>query len=233
MLSAVTGRQKLRGEGGSRPLRLVLTALLGLSLSLSAFIVVRDWELARMREEFRRDAREHAQALRDGLAHDLETLATVGAFVAASETVTAAGFGAFVDAVRPGHPAIGSIAWAPREVGAPRITGAPRQAGASFPIRHVVARAHGQAWLGLDLASDPASRVALAGMSETGKATAAEPGTTLVGAAKRSDLTVFHPVYRPGAIPRDAAGWNRSLIGVVVAVFGLDGAIESALRTRA
>ncbi|MCH8037422.1 MAG: hypothetical protein IIC53_09875, partial [Proteobacteria bacterium] len=55
----MTGRQKLHREGGSRPLRLVLTALLGLSLTLTAFIVVRDWELARMREEFRRDAREH------------------------------------------------------------------------------------------------------------------------------------------------------------------------------
>ena len=227
MLSAVTGRQKLHREGGSRPLRLVLTALLGLSLTLTAFIVVRDWELARMREEFRRDAREHAQALRDGLTHDLETLATVGAFVAASETVTAAGFGAFVDSVWPDHPAIVSIAWAPREVGA------PREADASFPIRHVAARAQGEALLGLDLASDPAGRAALARMSETGKATATEPGTALVGAAKRSDLTVFHPVYRPGAMPGGAAGRNRSLIGVVVAGFGMGEAIESALQTRA
>jgi PAS domain S-box-containing protein len=247
MLSAVTGRQKLRREGGSRPLRLVLTALLGLSISLTAFIVVRDWELARMHEEFRRDAREHARALRDGLTRDLETLATVGAFVVASETVTDAGFGAFVDSVRPDHPAIGSIAWAPREAGAPRVTGAEGRAagdagrapgashetGASFPIRHVDARAHGEALLGLDLASDPASRVALARMSETGKATAAAPGTTLVGAAKRSDLTVFHPVYRAGAMPRDAAGRNRSPIGIVVAVLGMDDVIESALQTRA
>ena len=241
MLSAVTGRQKLRREGGSRPLRLVLTALLGLSISLTAFIVVRDWELARMHEAFRRDAREHARALRDGLTHDLEILATVGAFVAASETVTGAGFGTFVDSVRSDHPAIGSIAWAPRMTGAEgraagdagRAPRASREAGASFPIRHVVARAHGEALLGLDLASDPANRVALARMSETGKATATEPGTTLVGAAKRSDLTVFHPVYRPGAIPRDAAGRNRSLIGVVVAVLGMDDVIESALQTRA
>ncbi|MCH8926043.1 MAG: CHASE domain-containing protein, partial [Proteobacteria bacterium] len=235
MLSAVTGRQKLRREGGSRPLHLVLTALLGLSLSLTAFIVVRDWELVRMREEFRRDAREDARTLRDGLTHDLETLATVGAFVAASETVTGAGFGVFVDSVRPDHPAIVSIAWAPRETGAEgRAAGdAGRASDASFPIRHVVARAHGEALLGLDLASDPASRVALARMSETGKATAAEPGTTLVGAAKRSDLTIFHPVYRPGAMPRGATGRNRSLIGIVVAVLGTDDAIESALQTRA
>ncbi len=234
MLSAVTGRQKLRREGGSRPLRLVLTALLGVSISLTAFIVVRDWELAWMREEFRRDAREHAQALRDGLTRDLETLATVGAFVAASETVTGAGFSAFVDSVRSDHPAIGSIAWAPRVTGAEgRAAGdAARASDASFPIRHVVARAHGEALLGLDLASNPASRVALARMNETGKATAAEPGTTLVGAAKRSDLTIFHPVYRPGAMPRGAAGRDRSLMGVVVAVLGTDDVIEGALQTR-
>ncbi len=169
MLSAVMGRQKLRREGGSRPLRLVLTALLGLGISLTAFGVVRDWELARMHEEFRRDAREHAQALRNGLTQDLETLATVGAFVAASETVTGAGFGAFVDSVRPDHPTIVSIAWAPRVTGAEarsaggagRAPEASREAGASFPIRHVVARAPGEALLGFDLASDPANRVAL------------------------------------------------------------------------
>ena len=234
MLSAVTGRQKLRREGGSRPLRLVLTALLGVSISLTAFIVVRDWELAWMRGEFRRDAREHAQALRDGLTRDLEILATVGAFVAASETVTGAGFSAFVDSVWPDHPAIVSIAWAPRVAGAEgRAAGdAGRASDASFPIRHVVARAHGEALLGLDLASNPASRVALARMSETGKMIAAEPGTTLVGAAKRSDLTIFHPVYRPGAMPRGAAGGDRSPMGVVVAVLGTVDAIESALQTR-
>jgi PAS domain S-box-containing protein len=105
-------------------------------------------------------------------------------------------------------------------------------AEARFPVRHVVARADSEDLLGLDLASDPAIRAALARMSETGEATAAEPGTTLIGAADRSALTVLHPVYRPGPGPRGAVGRKGSLVGVAVAVLGMEDLLEGALQSR-
>ncbi len=248
MRSAVSGSGEIGSEGGLRSLRLVLTALLGLAITLTAFLVVREWEIAQTRAEFQRDAREQVRVLRHGLAENLKMLHVVGTFVAASGAVTESSFRALVRPIISAHPAIKAVAWAPRSAppagpalperpgGAGRSNGdAPGSLGpppgSSFPVRHVAPPGLGVQLIGRDLAKNPDFWAALGQAVETGGSIAVGPARPVAGAVNASELMIVEPVTRSGAEPRGAVGRGASLMGFTVGVVAIEALIEGALAS--
>ncbi len=94
-----------------------------------------------------------------------------------------------------------------------------------LPVTHITPmNANGRA-LGVDLATSPTRRAAMARARDSGSLSATPPVRLLQG---ESGFLVFGPVYR-GPTPTDAAARARALSGYVVGVYVFDAIVAAAL----
>jgi serine/threonine protein kinase/CHASE1-domain containing sensor protein len=229
------------------PIALVL--IVGISLSVVAFVLLRDRQAAVDRAVLAERVTSLAARLGETLAIPIETARSAGALFEASELVTREEFARFVAAPIASQPQVFAYEWAPRVPVADRggFEAAARAGVPDYAIRQVdpsgrlVVAADRSSYVpllylepitravGYDVASNPE----LEGLLGRACATAAP---TLSGRRRLVGETggviaaiAFVPTWRHGVVPADPDGRCRSVLGYVILIFHLERTLERAL----
>ena len=185
----------------------------------------------------------------------VEVINPIGAYFSASKEVERWEFLSFAEDTLPRYPGLSAVLWVPRVAAAERDRyerkasrdglfgfgirdwGGRGQSNAAaerdeyFPIYFVEPFKGNQAYLGVDLASDPVYRAALDRARDAG-------GTSVTGwvpshseTGPRRTLLSILPIYRTGRAPSAAADRRDALIGFVVGVIDIETVIDATLDT--
>lgn len=236
------------------------TGLLGLAITLLAWRTLLVREQHWIAAQFQRDAREPVRALERQFTRDVESVYSLAAFYAGSQTVDRQEFEAFARPLLREYPDLKSMQWVPRiraqeriaheaamnQEGLPgyRVTerdaaGRPTQSPRHeeyFPVAYVEPQRSNQFLLGFDHASEPARREALLRARDTAMPAATMRtilvGSDVPGSEPDYGVLVFHPVYRKG-MPTDTEAQRREhLLGLVASTIHLRAMVQRALAHR-
>ena len=234
-----------------------ITILMGLVLTIAAFMAVWSWEHQRTRAEFKLAAEDCIFALTRDVESNLQILGSLAAFCAASQKVERQEFREYVQPFLAYNRSIQALEWIPhvpdtqrtayeqaaRQEGFPdfqiteRKTEGQMVRAASrqeyFPVYFIEPYKRNELTLGFDLASNPALREALhlSRASEdligTGRITLVEEEGNQFG------FSVFSPVCRKDRSVSSSRGDRRnSPEGCVVGVYRVGEILEHALMYR-
>lgn len=220
----------------------LLIFVIGICLTIVAYLVVRGWDQERLAGSFDAAASTHAQALQRTLDDDLDVLYSVRNLSLADSTVSRADFTTFLTSVFARHPGIQAVEWLPRVPenqrtlyedaaradGLPGFTILDRTADGKsvpaaaradhFPVYYVAPLRGNQAALGIDAASLPDRRVALDAARDSGQPVATGRITLIQEQHQGYSFLVFVPVYQETA-PATLAERQRTLRGFVLGAF--------------
>jgi diguanylate cyclase (GGDEF)-like protein len=236
---------------------LILAVLVGAAATVTGFLYYQTTERVRLASDFETMANERARSLRAELSRHETVLHMLGAFFEAASEAIPGDFGTFAvefrefshgvlareshlqavviipllpDAERPGfeQAARAFLGYRLQELSE---TGAIRPAARRseyYPVLVAEPRARNAAVLGLDLATVPGLREAIAHARETGKLTASGKNRLLDPQAGELTVWQFLPVYEDEA-PEDWQGDYRPIKGLAALAFRVDGLLESSL----
>jgi diguanylate cyclase (GGDEF)-like protein len=222
---------------------ILVAAIVGSVLSLSAWFVISGWEKRSAENEFIGTAEDHALALQNGLNEYLSKMIAVRATFNASDTVSRKQFGIFSDALLHGQTAIRGFSWFPRirrdersahEIAATRdglsdyritVAGPDGSLVPSpereeyFPVFYSNALSTASGVYGLDMYSEASRRVVLERARDGDQMATSLQVTLRTGDGDRNGFFVFMPVYRQD-LPHDTVDdRRRNLTGYVTGVF--------------
>ncbi len=222
----------------------VTVAVLGIFLSLSGFMAVRNEEQVRLTTEFERRAQNFVNRFQKGLEHDLSVLEFLGSLYDASERVGLEEFRSFVKTSLAQHSEIQRIMWAPRspaltqgnanqgpftasaiitpDFGSSAGQGhpAPRE-GVDFRVKFVEPQ-DGYSRVGSDLADTPCSLEALQLACRLGKPAATRALLLPDKEESLAECILFFPVCGKGALRTTPPERESSLEGILAVVLDLD-----------
>jgi len=251
-----SGQGKLRRRAVQRYAPAAAALIVGVALSWSAFSLAHRAEYAKVQAQFRANASERLNALRDELRDELQSLESVAALFNASREVSREEFAVFTRGISAQLETVQAVEWVPRVPLADRTeivenarheglegfeikeldaNGVLRPAAPRseyFPVYYVEPRAGNEPALGLDLASSPTRRDALhrardsGRLSVTGRIALVQSGSSDVG------FLALIPIHAPGA-HADAANRRDALTGFVVGVLRIDRIVHKALSSLA
>ncbi len=101
------------GMFSGRYLIVVLTILLGMIISIGAFITLRNWENDKIQLEFNNSAKDHFSAVKKDVESKLRLLNFLGGFYAASDEVGRKDFREFARTMLLLNPSIQALEWIP------------------------------------------------------------------------------------------------------------------------
>jgi CHASE1-domain containing sensor protein len=201
-----------------------MAAILGIVLSVAAFIVVGNWERHEIEEQFERTAGARALALEGSIASNVEALQDIRSLYGASVHVERQEFSSFVEHELGEHPSIQALEWIPRVPSSDRSAyeEAARNEGFTefrivereaqgtmvpagfreeyFPVYYVEPYEGNEAALGFDLASNPVRLEALNKSRDTGQGVATARITLVQEAEDQFGFLVFLPIYRKSGL---------------------------------
>ena len=238
------------------PLPIVLTLLLGSSLSILATFAVARWERANYRLQFQRQTDSLTTALQRSINRYTDLLLALGDFYTVSEqTVSRDEFNRFVQRALNTYPGIQALEWAPvvseenrntfetaiQAEGYPnfQITeresrgGLTRAASRSYyiPVTYLQPLTDNEPALGYDLTSDFTRRIALETARDTGKIAASGRIRLVQENKNQFGFLVFLPLYKGDSIPTDQSTRRQQLSGYLLGVFRVSDVIEESLET--
>jgi signal transduction histidine kinase/integral membrane sensor domain MASE1 len=224
-----------------------LPVCLGLVTATMLFLLVRGWEVDRIRLTFERRADGTARALRESIGVHLEVLHSIRSHFSSVTDVSRDEFRRFVSRSLARHRGIHALEWVPR-VGADeraRFERAARDADLDdfeireqgpdgrmiraadrtehFPVCYVEPLRGNEAAMGFDLASDPARLEALRRAEATGRAVATPPIRLVQETGDQDGFLVVVPVFD------EVAGERGALRGHVVGVFRIGDVVAAAM----
>jgi PAS domain S-box-containing protein len=235
------------------PIAVVL--IVGIALTVLAFVVLRNRELSDIVAMFERDARDRVSAIERMTDKSAEILEHLRALRESSESVSRDEFETFaVDLLRE-VSGIQALEWIPLVPNAERV--AYEQAVLAdglvdfriterspegemvvakvrdeyFPVYYVVPMEGNEVAVGFDLGSNEARLDALNLARDTGECVATEPILLVQEPGQRQGFLLFLPIYASGSkasIPDDR---RDGLEGFFLGVFRVGDLIESALAT--
>lgn len=230
-----------------------LPLLAALVLSMVVFPKAAAWDRASVRFDFEQRSAAFAEALRTRMDGDISVLYSIANFYAGSGTVDRGGFRAFADGALSRNSGIAALEWIPR-VPASQLSVYERAAqrdgiaafrihsrtsggrdlpvsarGEYFPVYFVEPGRAGASTLGLDLASDPDQRAALAQARDTGMPVVVPQPSAVRGAARTSEILMFLPVYARGSAASTVDLRRANLIGYAAMVAHMDDLAHVAL----
>ena len=236
---------------------LLITAVLAIGILISAagFLATRYHYRTLAQQEFDRPASHYAAVIGRAIDRYIEVLNPIGAYFSASKEVERWEFLSFAEDTLPRYPGLSAVLWVPRVPAAARARyerkasrdglfgfgirdwgagGKQNAAGERdeyFPIYFVEPFKGNQAYLGVDLASDPIYRAALDRARDAG-------GTSVTGwvpshseTGPRRTLLSILPIYRTGRAPSVPADRRDALIGFVVGVIDIEKMVAATLDT--
>ncbi|MCW5848793.1 MAG: CHASE domain-containing protein [Anaerolineae bacterium] len=196
-----------------------LALIVGLTLSVIAYIFIRNRQVRLVQLEFQQQAGDYASAVRRNLDDHLAVLEAIGPFYAASQSVERNEFQAFVQAALRRQPNIQALYWIPRVTLAQRSTyeSVAAQDGLTnfaiverggqdqwirvasrkeyYPIFYVEPLVDNTQYLGYDLASNPEMWQALASARDSGQMTATRWNTETNGGDGSNSSLILLPIY--------------------------------------
>lgn len=229
-----------------------LTVAVGVALSLTAFLTVREQLHQIKLRHFQEAAKASATAIRQSLAGKFEALRSIRAFYAASREVERDEFTEFVTPILADYPDVFAFVWIPRVAASDRAAfeEAAKAAGLSqsriverfdgavladaagrpeyFPVSFVEPRAAGQTAFGFDLATLPDRWTAMQRARDAAEAASTDL-LELIGLPGEYGVIVFLPIYRNG-LPRDTLEQRRAnLQGFAAVILKVREAIQAPL----
>ena len=210
-----------RGEPAEPAARRVLPAwlvpVLGLAASLGVFLLVRQWDTARVAREFEWRARSAAGDLREEVVRSEDALYTLRDLYDSSETVTAEEFKRTADDLRARHPGIHTLAFVEATAGGARTIG------------QIEPLEENQGALGYDHAGGPYAAV-LAEAAASGQPRGTIRSALHAPGPAQFGWDVFLPLYTPGAPMPTAAERSARLRGFIEGTFRLADLVGSMTR---
>lgn len=226
--------------------------LVGVTLSLGVFFILRTRHVERQRIATRARAAEISGALQLGLDVPLEVLVSIRSLFEASADVSRDEFRAFTAAPLQRHPGIYALEWLPRVPGSERAAweAAARADGVEgfqfkddlgggrmvrapdrpfhMPIYYM--EPPNEIALGFDLMSEPHRFAPAEEAARSGETVATRRIRLVEDDPSVYSIAVFHPIYR---IPEPSTAEERldALRGVAAEVFRVRPMVERALRT--
>ena len=219
MAQAVSTYAKPQARSALRRYPVALALVVGLVLSLIAFVFIRNRQARLVQLEFQQQAGDYAIAVRRNMDDHLGVLESIGRFYSASQSVERNEFQAFVQAALRRQPDIQALYWAPRvplaqrsvyesvaaqdgltdfailewnEQGQ-RVRVTPRNE--YYPLFYVEPLVDNTRHLGQDLASNPDTREAMAAARDGGHPAAVRLRTGPDGTEGAHNILVLMPVY--------------------------------------
>ena len=245
-------RERLEGERQTWPWRhaeTLLTAVMGLSLTVVLCLIVFDVERRRRRDDFHALARTKAEVVRDALGAVSERLGSVASFYEGSEDVTRQDFAAFLEPLVRLTP-IDTWEWVPlvraedRErfeaemrrdgVGDFRVNQTPPRGEPApeaeppprFPVAYVAPLEGNEARLGRDLGADANQLAALRRAASSGLGAVGARHSGAATSPQDAQLVVFRPVFKGRVRPLGFVACELSpqiLLQQALAFLGPDG----------
>ena len=227
----------------------------GLALSVTAFIVVRHLENARLEDAFQQRVGAIAASLKRSVDISLGDVYSLANFLTVSNDVDAAKFRSFVTPMLERHPALLSLTWVQRVTGSARsayevdVRAARRPGLEIFELdgqRHAVragsrpeyfvihyresiVESDGRKVLGFDVASNVASRDGITRAWYTGALAASGRVPILTSDGKEFGFVALAPVYRKGAPLDTLEARQANLLGFAQAVFSIGHLVDMSL----
>ena len=232
----------------------VVVILVGVVLSVTAFVVLRAHEQQALQAEFRLDSQNYISTLEREVESNLQILTSIASFYAASQDVDRLSFRRFVNPILAGRSSIQALEWIPRVPDAQRAAyvAVARQDGYPhfhvteretlgrmvkaarrdeyFPVYFVEPYKGNELALGFDLASNPTRQEALNFSRESGELVASARITLVQETTSQFGFLVFHPIYRKGAPTASPEQRRENLRGFVLGVFRIGDILEKALK---
>lgn len=235
---------------------LIAVGLLGLVVTIAAWIAVSGWEERLARAKFNDTAGDYSTVLQNGLNEYLDKIRALRAFFDASDWVDSTEFTLFTTQILQGHGGIMRLVWCPRvdrderasfEREATRAgltdysitTWAPtgpvfesKPRDEYFPILYSTVSHDRTATFGTDLHSEAVRSRAIR-RARDGDIMATAQGVQLrnpIG-GKRPGFLVFLPIYKAGQPHDDVVSRRRNLEGVIAGVFQTDTIFDAILDT--
>ncbi len=241
------------GMFSGRYLIVVLTILLGMIISIGAFITLRNWENDKIQLEFNNSAKDHFSAVKKDVESKLRLLNFLGGFYAASDEVGRKDFREFARTMLLLNPSIQALEWIPHVPDSQRaayekaaqLDGFPKFRITERNIQGLLVRAAkreeylpvyfvepylgNERALGFDLASNPTRREALNQARDSGEMTATARLKLVQETGEQFGFLIFLPIYRKGAAIDNIANRRKYLEGFVLGVFRIPELVEIAL----
>ena len=230
----------------------LLSAALGIALSVVAFGLLLNFERDEIREDFERAATDKASTLETTVAANVEAIEDIRSFYQASRLVERVEFRDFVAHELLEHPGIQALEWIPRVPASERAIyeEAARKDGFSefrivereaqgsmmpaefrevyYPVYYVEPYEGNEAALGFDLASNPVRMEALNKSRDTGQNVATARITLVQESEDQFGFLVFQPIYRNGFAVETLAQRRENLTGFALGVFRIGDMLELA-----
>ncbi len=230
----------------------VVSAVLGVVISVSMFIAARTWEKQQIQTEFTREAQERVAAFERELIHCLAGIEQFGGFFAGSEEVTRTEFGVYAQRLGRGYIRDWTVKWVPRIVNSDRLgfEASVRSEGVAgfvireadagdlvparerqvyFPIEFVEPIEGRQGMLGVDLGSMGGVAETLARATDSGEIVVSRYPGLGEGLDRDSDTMAVLPVYRPETSIDSLEDRRRNLEGFVVGTFRFRALLEETM----
>ncbi len=232
---------------------IILTLVLGIILSITAFLFIQESEHDRWRGGFKRAADERLIVLERDFFSTFETLQSLGGLFNAAPGLDREAFRRFTAPVLARHPGIQALEWIPRVKAserpayeaAARRDGFPgfkfterqaqgRMAGAAerdeyFPVYFVEPLKGNELALGFDLGSNPVRLKALQQARDSGEMVATARITLVQETGAQYGFLVFKPVYGEGPAPDTVKSRRQNLAGFALGVFRIGDIIEGSM----
>jgi PAS domain S-box-containing protein len=234
----------------------ILAILLGLSFSIWAFVLFRNWEDRHLAADFKMRSEISALSIQESINNHLEVLDLVGEFFDGSNQVTRDEFASFLAETVSRRPGFLFVAWAPRvrPDDAGEIPGDAEDAvpeGATFkrfsadsklgpdverdeyfPIRYIEPFDRYESLIGLNIGSESAARDEIGGAIDSGKMVGT--GRIIAGSYSpgRDAFAVLLPIYADRTVPPTITERREKLIGFCVGVLDPDYLVLNSIDNR-
>jgi len=230
-----------------------LAAIVGLSLSLAALLLIQQQLEAHKMLDFEWVAHNRTRALDHGIGNGLQAMKTVRDFFMASEHVDSEEFKTFAQPLLERHPGIQALLWVPRVPHTQRdrfeqsqTTGEQnmriREAGPHFdlipatkreeylPVSYIAPESNSDFAPGFDLSSNPQFAAVLRRSRDSGQlAASGRIGFTTDSETVDFGFLVSLPVYDSGLPMNAPAQRPEHLAGYVVGLFRLSGLARASI----
>ena len=231
---------------------------LGVTLSLTGFILLKKWERTSLENELSLLGEEYRDALQDQIRRGLEILQALEAFYAGSHQIKRDEFKTFAQIFLSNHPEIAALVWVPHVSDSDRVAfekearkegpldfriferdhhGAALPASNRedhFPIIYIEPFERYRSSLGFDYASDPLRLELMKKARDTGRIVASPwvrlPGLSEQAADRQLGFWVYLPIYRSNAPRATMEERRQNLVGFAVAAFRVKEIIRLSLK---
>jgi|GEM_PF-5590087 len=219
---------------GFRNPTVLLTLLIGISLSVLAAFSSFQWEKERQSVRFAQESKELVSLVQGAVRLSLSDLQGLASFVSATPEVSTASFRHFtapyLSFLHPAYnPSLVRLEWVRREPGPKPV---PTEADLSpTPGAFTVALVQPAASvrLAMDPATDPQLWPAMESARDTGEPAASAPFTMTTETGRTLGITIFYPIYQQDQPCRNVTERRAALRGFVAGTLRLDTLITTAM----